>query len=162
VPVVLKSGSLNLLETSETVQACNGIALLLGKLYLVKVFPGQPAKDTCRVTGQNVSFGAACSAFAFGADYTIYIATCVLNRQSSRYCSQKKYIGCCAACIDVTNGSFRGLHVFKYLLASAQRHNPAPWNVHQHSCGHHKFRVNLNVCRTATTLPACRVASGLN
>jgi hypothetical protein len=27
VPIVLKSGSLNLLETSESVQACNGIAL---------------------------------------------------------------------------------------------------------------------------------------
>jgi len=27
VPIVLKSGSLNLLETSGPVQACNGIAL---------------------------------------------------------------------------------------------------------------------------------------
>jgi len=29
VPIVLKSGSLNLLETSGPVQACNGIALTL-------------------------------------------------------------------------------------------------------------------------------------
>ena len=33
VPIVLKSGSLNLLETSKSVQACNGIALPLLVVY---------------------------------------------------------------------------------------------------------------------------------
>jgi len=59
VPIVLKSGSLNLLEHSGPVQACNGIALLIQsfvkpmvflaiwgkKLLLIKFFPvfGTPA-----------------------------------------------------------------------------------------------------------------------
>jgi len=34
VPIVLKSGSLNLLESSEPVQACNGIALSLRQLTI--------------------------------------------------------------------------------------------------------------------------------
>jgi len=34
VPIVLKSGSLNLLETSGPVQACNGIALPLRLSYI--------------------------------------------------------------------------------------------------------------------------------
>jgi len=35
VPIVLKSGSLNLLEPSETVQACNGIAFTLYIILLL-------------------------------------------------------------------------------------------------------------------------------
>ena len=38
VPIVLKSGSLNLLEHSGPVQACNGIALPLAILFLRKAF----------------------------------------------------------------------------------------------------------------------------
>ena len=39
VPIVLKSGSLNLLEPSGPVQACNGIALSL--LFIAKVMKKQ-------------------------------------------------------------------------------------------------------------------------
>jgi len=45
MPIVLKCGSLNLLEPSGPVQACNGIALpLLNKLGLV---------NECIITGEN-------------------------------------------------------------------------------------------------------------
>jgi hypothetical protein len=44
VPIVLKSGSLNLLEPSEPVKACNGIALPL-PLYVSRQRNGATFKD---------------------------------------------------------------------------------------------------------------------
>jgi len=41
VPTVLKSGSLNLLEPSGPVQACNGIALPLNELFVQVSFSGK-------------------------------------------------------------------------------------------------------------------------
>jgi hypothetical protein len=38
VPIVLKSGSLNLLEPSRTVQVCTGIALPLPFTYKLVIF----------------------------------------------------------------------------------------------------------------------------
>jgi len=53
VPIVLKSRSLNLLEPSGPVQACNGIALPLPlplTIFLCRIPPGRWSKETetCR------------------------------------------------------------------------------------------------------------------
>jgi hypothetical protein len=49
VPIALKSGSLNLLEPSGPVQACNGIALPLPFIYSMKI--------GVQVVYENIRFG---------------------------------------------------------------------------------------------------------
>jgi len=57
VPIVLKSGSLNLLEPSGLVQACNGIVLPLPLFYMVTVSRAElhsvlrPSYQTLRSVG---------------------------------------------------------------------------------------------------------------
>jgi hypothetical protein len=53
VPIVLKSGSLNLLEPSGQVKGCNGIALPL--LYLIKNAKRSDGYQTAKSSTQNFS-----------------------------------------------------------------------------------------------------------
>ena len=56
MPIVLKSGSLNLLEPSGPVQSCNGVALPLSKhIYMIDIYNGDVVFCEVRAEDEETS-----------------------------------------------------------------------------------------------------------
>ena len=78
MPIVFKSGSLNLLEPSGPVQACNGIALPLPS-FVKRHYCITTAVTINMINPLNAELNLICHLLALGAHYILHVGRIRVN-----------------------------------------------------------------------------------